>query len=100
MTDKTVWGVTDKNIIQDFLGTNQQSLGKTTVVTVDLKVRIIQKWLATSEYHGFWDWLSLYFPIISFRNKNRLTEHCKIEFLYTLHTQIAQIWTAYHIKYI
>lgn len=38
MTDKSVWGVTDKNISQDFSGTNQQSLGKTTMVTVDLNI--------------------------------------------------------------
>lgn len=100
MTDKTMWSVTDKNFSQDFFRTNQQSLGKTTMVTVDLNIWIIQKWLVTPAYHGFWDRLSLYLLIISRWNKNRLTEHWKIEFLYALHTQVPQIWMAYHIKYI
>lgn len=53
MTDQTMWGVTDKNISQDFLRANELSLGKTTMIIANMKVWIIQKWLATFDYHEF-----------------------------------------------
>ena len=42
MTDKTMWGVTDKNTSQDFLGGSQLSLGKITIILADMREWIIQ----------------------------------------------------------
>lgn len=95
MTDQTMWGVTDKNISQDFLRANELSLGKTTMIIANMKVWIIQKWLATFDYHGF-NFLNIHLEIIG------LYIHCKIVQRipsYTLHRDSPNVNNLPHKKY-